>query len=130
MKHKINPVLRGDIYYADLGSTIGCEQNGVRPILILQNNIGNRYSPTVIVAAITSSHKKPLPTHVRIRGVHSLSHKSLVLLEQIRTIDRSRLRDRIGKLDSECLSRVDEALKISVGLSPVYTNFIERVQSI
>lgn len=129
MSRDKKPILRGDIYYADLGSTIGCEQNGIRPILILQNNIGNRYSPTIIVTIITSSEKKPLPTHVKIPGVHSLSNGSLVLLEQIRTIDRRRLRERLGRLDSECLGRVDEALKISLGLSPPYPNFKEKVQA-
>jgi mRNA interferase MazF len=126
---KQKAILRGDVYYADLGSTIGCEQNGMRPILVLQNNIGNRYSPTIIVAAITSSQKKPLPTHVKIQGVHNLNQKSLVLLEQIRTIDRSRLREWIGNLDNECLSQVDEALKVSLGLYSSYLNFTEGVQS-
>lgn len=122
-------ILRGDIYYADLGSTIGCEQNGIRPILILQNNIGNRYSPTIIVAIITSSEKKCLPTHVKIPGVHSTNHGSFVLLEQIRTIDRSRLRERLGSLDNEYLNLVDEALKISIGLSPVYPDFTQKTSS-
>jgi mRNA interferase MazF len=128
LSQKAKPILRGDIYYADLGATIGCEQNGIRPVLILQNNIGNRYSPTIIVAAITSSYKKPLPTHVKIRGIHSLNQKSLVLLEQIRTIDRSRLRDWIGNLDSECLDRVDKALQISLGLYSSYFNFTQKEQ--
>lgn len=128
MIKKAKPILRGDVFYADLGATVGCEQNGIRPILILQNNIGNLYSPTIIVAAITSSHKKPLPTHVKIHGIHSLNQGSLVLLEQIRTIDRSRLRDWIGSLDSECLSKVDKSLKISLGLYPSYLNFTEKEQ--
>ena len=130
MKHKTKPILRGDIYYADLGPTIGSEQDGIRPVLILQNNVGNHYSPTVIVAAITSSHKKPLPTHVAIRGIHNLDKRSVALLEQIRTIDRSRLQEWIGSLDSETLGEVDEALKISVGLSPAYFNFTERISAL
>ncbi len=129
MVKKAKAILRGDVYYADLGATIGCEQNGIRPVLILQNNIGNHYSPTIIVAAITSSQKRPLPTHVKIRGVHSLNQESLVLLEQIRTIDRSRLREWIGSLDKECLGRVDKALKISLGLYSSYLIFTEGVQS-
>lgn len=130
MKHKTKPILRGDIYYADLGPTIGCEQDGIRPVLILQNNVGNHYSPTVIVAAITSSHKKPLPTHVAIQGIHNLDKRSVALLEQIRTIDRSRLQEWIGNIDSETLGEVDEALKISVGLSPAYFNFTERMSAL
>ena len=130
LKHKAKPILRGDIYYADLGPTIGSEQDGIRPVLILQNNVGNHYSPTVIVAAITSSHKKPLPTLVTIQGIRNLDKRSVALLEQIRTIDRSRLQEWIGNLDSETLGEVDEALKISVGLSPAYFNFTERISAL
>lgn len=96
MKDEKRTILRGDIYYADLSPVIGCEQGGVRPILVLQNNVGNKYSPTVIVAAITAKNKKQLPTHVEIRGIHSLPKKSVVLLEQLRTIDRKRLCEWVG----------------------------------
>jgi len=111
-------ILRGDIYYADLNPTVGSEQGGVRPLVILQNNIGNRHSPTVIAAAITAKPKKPLPTHAAIG--HACGHlkESFVLLEQIRTIDRSRLREYVGRLDTQEMKKIDEALAISVGLAP------------
>lgn len=120
LKQQVKPILRGEVYYADLSPVVGCEQGGVRPILIIQNNLGNRHSPTVIVAAITSQHKKELPTHVPIAGIKGISKCSVVLLEQIRTIDRRRLRDYVGSIDSEMLAQIDEALKISVGLDPVF----------
>lgn len=97
---------------------MGCEQGGVRPILVIQNNIGNQHSPTVIVAAITSQCKKELPTHVPITGAKGINKRSVVLLEQIRTIDRYRLREWVGTIDSNVLAEIDEALKISVGLAP------------
>lgn len=110
-------IQKGDIYYADLTPVIGSEQGGVRPVLMIQNNIGNRYSPTVIVAAITSSHSKhPLPTHVRLPGDYGLRRDSMVLLEQIRTIDRSRLREYIGRLEPAELRTVNRALAISFGM--------------
>lgn len=109
-------ILRGDIYYADLSPTVGCEQGGLRPILVLQNNIGNKYSPTIIIAAITGTAKKTMPTHVEIKDVHNLSKRSVALLEQIRTIDRQRLKMRIGKISEENLMQVDQALKLSIGL--------------
>lgn len=118
MKQFQKVILRGDIYYADLNPTVGSEQGGVRPLVILQNNVGNRYSPTVIAAAITAKPKKPLPTHAAISGTGRLSGESFVLLEQIRTIDRSRLREYVGRLDSQEMKRIDEALAISVGLAP------------
>lgn len=120
MQKEKTDIYRGEVYFADLSPVIGSEQGGIRPVLVLQNNMGNRYSPTIIVAAITAQHKKPLPTHVEIHGVDTLSKRSVALLEQIRTIDRSRLRERVGRLNNQSLSRVDEALKISVGLTPAY----------
>lgn len=111
-------IKRGDIYYANLYPVIGSEQGGVRPVLIIQNNAGNHFSPTVIAAAISSRQRKhTLPTHVALRGQeYGLRGWSMVLLEQIRTIDRSRLLSYIGKLDPERMEAVDEALTVSVGL--------------
>jgi len=111
-------VSRGDIFYADLTPVVGCEQGGIRPALIIQNDIGNRYSPTVIVAAITSRmEKNPLPTHVPLTGDQiGLRQNSIVMLEQIRTIDSSRLRAYLGRIGDECLHKVDEALGVSLGL--------------
>lgn len=120
MKRQSSSILRGEIYYANLNPVVGCEQGGVRPILIIQNNLGNWHSPTVIVAAITSRDKKELPTHVPITGVQGISNSSVVLLEQIRTIDRSRLRGYVGRLEGEVLQQINKALKISVGLTPAY----------
>jgi mRNA interferase MazF len=111
-------VSRGDIYYADLNPVVGCEQGGIRPVLILQNDIGNRHSPTTIVCAITGKPKKPLPTHTAIADAGRLSRESFALLEQIRTIDRSRLRGWIGRLDEQAMEEINQALSISVGLSP------------
>ncbi|HZH94110.1 MAG TPA: type II toxin-antitoxin system PemK/MazF family toxin [Tissierellaceae bacterium] len=111
-------VKRGDIYYADLSPVIGSEQGGVRPILVVQNDVGNKYSPTIIIAAITSQiNKARLPTHVEITAQDfGLPKDSVVLLEQIRTIDKKRLREKIGKFDEDMMRKVDQALKISVGL--------------
>ena len=120
MKQFQKVILRGDIYYADLNPTVGSEQGGVRPLVILQNNVGNRYSPTVIAAAITASPKKPLPTHVTIDHACEQLKESFVLLEQIRTIDRSRLREYVGRLDEQEMKKIDEALAISVGLAPAH----------
>ena len=111
-------ISRGDIFYADLSPVVGCEQGGIRPVLILQNDIGNRHSPTTIVCAITGKPKKPLPTHAAIAGAGRLSRESFALLEQIRTIDRIRLRERIGRLDAHEMEKIDQALFISVGLAP------------
>ncbi|MBE3519492.1 MAG: type II toxin-antitoxin system PemK/MazF family toxin [Firmicutes bacterium] len=112
---------RGDIFYADLSPVIGSEQGGFRPVLIIQNDIGNRYSPTTIVSAITSQiDKARLPTHVEIPAhVSGLEKNSVILLEQIRTIDKRRLRRHVSKLDEEIMAKVDEALAISVGLKPI-----------
>lgn len=111
-------VRRGDVYYADLSPVIGSEQGGVRPVLIVQNNIGNRFSPTVIVAAITAQiQKAKLPTHVEIDAEsHGFDRDSVVLLEQIRTIDKQRLTDKITHLDDDIMGEIDEALQISLGL--------------
>ena len=112
-------ILRGDIFYADLSPVIGSEQGGIRPILIVQNDVGNKYSPTVIGAAITSQlSKAKIPTHVEIGTAGSYLEKdSVILLEQIRTIDKQRLREKICKVDEAIMAKVDKALAISVGLS-------------
>ncbi|WP_250278404.1 type II toxin-antitoxin system PemK/MazF family toxin [[Clostridium] colinum] len=112
-------VKRGDIFYADLSPVIGSEQGGVRPILIIQNDIGNRYSPTVICAAITSQiNKAKLPTHIEIDCTkYPLIKDSVVLLEQVRTIDKKRMKEKIGHLDDTIMSKVDKALLISLGLN-------------
>lgn len=114
-------IKRGDIYYADLSPVIGSEQGGVRPVLIVQNDIGNKYSPTVIAAAITSQiNKAKLPTHIEIGAQeYGLQKDSVILLEQIRTIDKKRLREKIGHLDDELMDNVNEALGVSFGLAEV-----------
>lgn len=110
-------IRRGDIYYADLRPVIGSEQGGIRPVLIIQNDIGNRHSPTVICAAITSKMKAKLPTHVEIEsGRYEIVKDSVILLEQLRTIDKRRLKDRVCHLDSDALKQVDRALQISLEL--------------
>lgn len=111
-------VRRGEIYYADLSPVVGSEQGGIRPVLIVQNDIGNRHSPTVIAAAITSQKDKAkLPTHIPVRADScGLTKDSIVLLEQIRTIDKRRLKDRMGALDPTSMTRIDDALQISFGL--------------
>ena len=110
-------VRRGEIYYADLRPVVGSEQGGIRPVLIVQNNTGNKYSPTVIAAAITSRQGKAnLPTHIELHGC-GLSKDSVVLLEQIRTLDKKRLRDRMGEVDEGAMSAVNNALSISFGLN-------------
>ncbi|MCL2088474.1 MAG: type II toxin-antitoxin system PemK/MazF family toxin [Oscillospiraceae bacterium] len=111
-------VKRGEIYYADLSPVVGSEQGGVRPVLIVQNDVGNRYSPTVIAAAITSQmDKSKLPTHIEL-GASScgLQKNSVVLLEQIRTIDKKRLKERMGELDTRSMTKINSALSISFGL--------------
>ncbi|HHT36093.1 MAG: type II toxin-antitoxin system PemK/MazF family toxin [Candidatus Wallacebacter cryptica] len=111
-------VRRGDIFYANLNPVIGSEQGGVRPVLILQNNIGNKYSPTTIIAAITSQIKKgKLPTHVELSAAEfNLDKDSVILLEQVRTIDKRRLKEKIAHLDEEIMSEIDRAIMISLGL--------------
>lgn len=115
-------ILRGDIYYADLSPVTGSEQGGIRPVLVLQNNVGNQHSPTVIVAAITGYVKgKRQPTHVRLKGVAcGLFRDSTVLLEQLRTLDKSRLGEYVGSIGGNKLREVDAALRISVGLAETY----------
>ncbi|WPC17154.1 type II toxin-antitoxin system PemK/MazF family toxin [Pediococcus inopinatus] len=112
-------VKRGDIFYADLSPVVGSEQGGMRPVLIVQNNIGNHYSPTVIVAAITAKIQKPkMPTHVGITAAETgVERNSVILLEQIRTIDKQRLKDQVGQLTTSKMLEVDAALKVSVGLA-------------
>ena len=111
-------VRRGDIFYADLSPVVGSEQGGTRPVLIVQNDTGNKYSPTVIAAAITSqTGKARLPTHINIAGGSvGLSKDSVILLEQVRTFDKRRLREHMGKLDDQHMLMVDEALAVSFGL--------------
>ncbi len=111
---------RGDVFFADLSPVVGSEQGGTRPVLIIQNDVGNKYSPTVIVAAITSQiDKAKLPTHIEISADESsLEKDSVILLEQIRTIDKQRLTQKITHLESEIMERVNEALEISLGLIP------------
>lgn len=114
-------VKRGDIFYADLSPVVGSEQGGTRPVLIVQNDTGNKHSPTVIAAAITSqTNKAKLPTHIEFPGKSAgLSKDSVVLLEQIRTIDKRRLREHMGHLDEGMMSRVDTAIAVSFGLPQV-----------
>ena len=111
-------VKRGDIFYADLSPVVGSEQGGTRPVLIVQNDTGNKHSPTVIAAAITSqTNKAKLPTHIELSGRSvGLTKDSVVLLEQIRTIDKRRLREHMGRLDAAMMNRVDDAIAVSFGL--------------
>lgn len=111
-------IKRGEIYYADLSPVIGSEQGGVRPVLIVQNDVGNKYSPTVIAAAITSQRDKTnLPTHIKVNANEcGLARDSIVLLEQVRTIDKRRLKEKMGSLDEIDMVRVNEALTVSFGL--------------
>lgn len=111
-------IKRGEIYYADLSPVVGSEQGGVRPVLIVQNDVGNKYSPTVIAAAITSQHEKAkMPTHIDLSAeCCGLSKDSIVLLEQVRTIDKQRLKEKMGTIDTAAMNRVDKALSVSFGL--------------
>lgn len=111
-------VKRGYIFFADLSPVVGSEQGGVRPVLIIQNDVGNRYSPTVIVAAITSQiDKAKLPTHIEVSAAeYNLDRNSVILLEQIRTIDKQRLQKKVTELDEKIMQRIDESLRISLGL--------------
>ena len=111
-------VHRGEIYYADLSPVVGSEQGGLRPVLIVQNDVGNKYSPTVIAAAITSRlEKSNMPTHIRVAaGSCGLPRDSIVLLEQIRTLDKRRLRERMGELDAAAMNAVDSALSVSLAI--------------
>ena len=118
MEFEMN-IKRGDIYYADLSPVVGSEQGGLRPVLIVQNDVGNRYSPTVIAAAITSKMSKTkLPTHIDIPGQNAgLSKDSVILLEQVRTIDKQRLKEKMGHLDRTTMNNVDNAIQVSFGLT-------------
>ena len=111
-------VKRGDIFYADLSPVVGSEQGGIRPVLVVQNDVGNRYSPTIIVAAITSQiNMAKLPTHLELPGdEYGLSKNSVILAEQVRTIDKRRLKEKIGHLDDALMTKIDNALKISFGI--------------
>ncbi|SHH20308.1 mRNA interferase MazF [Anaerosphaera aminiphila DSM 21120] len=112
-------IKRGDIFYADLSPVIGSEQGGVRPVVIIQNDVGNKYSPTIIVAAITSQlNKAKLPTHINVdaKGV-PLPKNSVILLEQIRTIDKKRLREKIGKFPNSIMMEIDRAIKVSLDIT-------------
>jgi len=115
-------IRRGEVYYADLSPVVGSEQGGVRPVLIVQNDVGNKFSPTVIAAAITSRKtKNPLPTHISVNADNcGLQKDSIVLLEQVRTLDKKRLRERIGVLENTDMVRINRALSISVGLGNAY----------
>ncbi len=112
-------VSRGEIYYADLSPVVGSEQGGTRPVLVVQNNVGNKYSPTVIIAAITSQlSKAKLPTHIELdKQKYNLIKDSVVLLEQIRTLDKRRLKEKIGTIDSLTMQKVDIAIMISLGIT-------------
>ena len=112
-------IKRGELYYADLSPVVGSEQGGVRPVLVVQNDVGNKYSPTVIAAAVTSKiNKAKLPTHIELpTGSYGLAKDSVILLEQIRTLDKRRLKERIGELSELTMTRVDKAILISLGFS-------------
>lgn len=114
-------IKRGDVYFAELSPVVGSEQGGIRPVLIIQNDRGNHFSPTVIVAAITAKMAKPkLPTHVGIKATEGgISKDSVILLEQIRTIDKSRLKEKVCRADEETMAAVDQALAVSVGLGKI-----------
>ncbi|MBP5242439.1 MAG: type II toxin-antitoxin system PemK/MazF family toxin [Clostridia bacterium] len=111
-------VKRGELYYADLSPVVGSEQGGVRPVLVVQNYVGNRYSPTIIAAAVTSKQSKAkLPTHIELPSSFGLAKDSVILLEQIRTLDKRRLKERIGELPDETMSLVNKAILISLGFT-------------
>lgn len=114
----MNGIKRGDIYYADLSPVVGSEQGGVRPVLIVQNDVGNKYSPTVIAAAITSrTDKNKMPTHIDVvADEYGLEKNSVILLEQIRTLDKKRLREKMGHLDDAVMNQVNSAISVSFGL--------------
>ena len=107
---------RGDIFYADLNPVVGSEQGGIRPVLVVQNNAGNRHSPTVVVLPLSTAKKHYLPTHIHIRCSKALPKDSVVLAEQIRTIDRYRLKSYVGSVDFELMEKVEKAMKISIGV--------------
>lgn len=120
-------VKRGDIYYADLSPVVGSEQDGIRPVLIVQNDLGNKYSPTVIAVAITTQNKAKLPTHIPIKkSVSNLPKNSIILVEQIRTLDKSRLKNKIGCLDENTMLKVKEALKVSFSIRAKFTDIFDN----
>ena len=109
-------IKRGELYYADLSPVVGSEQGGVRPVLIVQNDVGNRYSPTIIAVAVTSQiNKANLPTHIALDTTSGLPKDSVILAEQVRTLDKRRLKDKIGSLDEKSMERVNNALLVSLG---------------
>ncbi|MCI8370161.1 MAG: type II toxin-antitoxin system PemK/MazF family toxin [Clostridia bacterium] len=112
-------IKRGELYYADLSPVVGSEQGGIRPVLVVQNDVGNKYSPTVIAAAVTSKiNKAKLPTHIELpSSSYGLVRDSVILLEQIRTLDKKRLKERIGELNESTMSKVDRAILISLGFA-------------
>ncbi|MDE7082268.1 MAG: type II toxin-antitoxin system PemK/MazF family toxin [Clostridia bacterium] len=112
-------IKRGELYYADLSPVVGSEQGGIRPVLVVQNDVGNKYSPTVIAAAVTSKiNKAKLPTHIELpSSTYGLVRDSVILLEQIRTLDKRRLKERIGELNEQTMSKVDKAILISLGFA-------------
>ncbi len=112
----IRQIHRGDIFYCDLSPIVGSEQDGVRPVIVVQNNIGNCHSPTVIIVPLTTKHKKRLPTHVEITSVDKISDESIALLEQIRTVDKSRLLEYVDKISEDELYQVDKSINVSLGL--------------
>ena len=115
-------VKKGDLYFADLSPVVGSEQGGIRPVLVVQNDVGNKFSPTIIVAAITSQTKAKLPTHTEVKNFEGLDRESIVLLEQIRTIDKKRLKQYMGMMPAEAMARVDKALAISVSIKGGHRN--------
>lgn len=116
-------VKKGDLFFADLSPVVGSEQGGIRPVLVVQNDVGIKYSPTIIVAAITSQTKTKLPTHVQLNATQGgLSKDSIVLLEQLRTIDKQRLRERIGTLNEKQIPDIEKALSISLGIADMAEN--------
>ncbi len=106
---------RGELYYAELDPIIGSEQGGTRPVLIIQNNKGNKYSPTIIICPLTTKSKSILPTHIKIENIKGIKENSILLIEQLRVIDKKRLKDRIGKINKEKMKEVDKALDIALG---------------
>ena len=125
-------VKRGDIYYADLSPVVGSEQGGLRPVLIIQNDVGNKYSPTVIAAAITSKlGKSKMPTHIDVYAdKFGLAKDSVILLEQIRTIDKKRLKEKMGHLDTGIMQQVNSALSVSFGLNPTGVSAVQRSETV
>lgn len=115
-KRSIMIIKRGDIFYADLDPVVGSEQGGIRPVLVVQNNVGNRHSPTIVVLPLSTAKKNHLPTHIHISSSKSLPKDSIVLAEQIRTIDRYRLREYVGSIDKEIMDKINMAMKISIGV--------------